>query len=433
VKRAAYTTLSEWKKRSDRKPLIVQGARQVGKTYLIKEFGTNEYENCVYINFEETPDILSLFDNNLSADKLIERISVYSGKKIESSKTLLVFDEIQVCQRALTSIKYFFEQTPQIHLIAAGSLLGVSIGKTVSFPVGAVEFLHLYPMSFLEFLDAFDSSLIKEYLISKADYEPIPEAFHNRLTELMKYYLYVGGMPEVVRHYSKNRDVEAVRHLQKGILQAYERDFSKYATASEAIKISEVWNSIPSQLIRENKKFQYGTVKKGSRASMFANAIEWLRKAGLILIAQAVTTGKLPLMAYTDSSRFKAYLLDCGLLGAMVNLESKLIVTGDKIVSEYNGAFIENLVATQLSLQQDKLYYWRSENEAEVDFVCSKDSKIIPLEVKSGMSSDAKSLRVFAQRYNVDKIYRTSPRNFTSDNDFVNIPLYAAGLFSTIC
>jgi predicted AAA+ superfamily ATPase len=434
MKRAAYADLLTWKNRTAHKPLIVQGARQVGKTYLLKEFGKNEYQDCVYINFEEAPDAASLFQSNLTPTTLIEGLSAFVGRKIRPVETLLVFDEIQICQRALTSLKYFCEQAHDYHLIAAGSLLGIAIGKNSSFPVGKVEFLSMHPMSFFEYLESMDAALLRDHLEKKSDFSPLADALHNRLMEALRYYLFLGGMPAVVDSYVKNRDVQEARRLQKEILDAFERDFSQYSTLSEAIRISEIWRSIPAQLVRENKKFLYSTIRKGGRAAAFESAIEWLRRAGLIILAENLSTALLPLRAYVDQGKFKAYMLDSGLLGALVDIEPKMIVTGDRILSEYNGAFTENYVATELtSGKNEHLYYWRSENIAEVDFVFGKDARILPLEVKSGMSGGIKSLRVFADKFKPPRIYRTSPRNFTMDNDFINIPLYAVSRFPGFC
>jgi predicted AAA+ superfamily ATPase len=430
MKRMAYRNLLQWKSRSDHKPLLVQGARQVGKTYLIKEFGKAEYLDCVYFNFEEMPDAVTLFQSNLTPGPLVESLSAFAGRKINPSTTLMFFDEIQICQRALTSLKYFCEQAPEYHVIAAGSLLGVSIGKNSSFPVGKVEFLDLHPMSFFEYLESMDAALLREHLESKSDLTPLADALHNRLMEMLRYYIFLGGMPAIVDNYVKNRDIQEARRLQKEILDAFERDFSKYSTPSEAIRISEIWQSIPTQLVRENKKFLYSAVGKGARASRFESAIEWLRRAGLILLASNLSTVKFPLKAYVDNGKFKAYMLDTGLLGALVDTEPKAIVTGDRILSEYNGALTENFVATELIAgKTGQLYYWRSENIAEVDFVFGHDSRILPLEVKSGMSRETKSLRIFAAKFKSERIYRTSPRNFTADDDFVNIPLYAIQRF----
>jgi len=434
LKRFAYGDLLNWKKKKNRKPLLVQGARQVGKTYLIKEFGTHEYDEIVYFNFEETPDLISLFQSTLSPQKLIEDLSAFNGKRIIPETMLIFFDEIQLCQRALSSLKYFCEEASEYHIIGAGSLLGVSVGKSSSFPVGKVEFLSLYPMNFFEYLSAMNNDILVEQLHSKRNFDSLPEAIHNKLIDSLRYYLYIGGMPEVVECYRLNQDIEEVRTLQNNILRAYENDFSKYTSTYEAIRVSEVWQAIPSQLVLENKKFRFSQIRKGARSSTFESAIEWLRKAGLIQVVTNLTRAKLPLRAYTDNSKFKAYLLDNGLLGALVDISSKTIVTGDAILSEYNGAFIENFVATELiSSGIEHLYYWRSENIAEVDFVLQDSETIIPLEVKSGLSRRMKGLRIFAEKFKAAKIYRSSPRNFTFDNDFGNIPLYGVSQILNLC
>jgi uncharacterized protein len=430
MERVAYQTLRSWKTDPFRKPLLVQGARQVGKTYLLLEFGRKEYNDYAYFNFEETPELSTLFDRDLTPDKILESLSAYQGKLIRAETTLVFFDEIQACPRALTSLKYFCEQAPQVHVVAAGSLLGVSVGKTSSFPVGKVNFLTLYPLSFLEFAEALGEHHVSALLRSNNTLAPIADLLHDKLTGLLRYYLFLGGMPEVVQNYILTKDLGAARLIQKEILKAFERDFSKYTTPTEAIRVSEIWRSIPTQLARENKKFKYGDVKKNGRASQFESAVEWLRKAGLIYTAHNVTTAKLPLSGYEDHSRFKAYLFDCGLVGAMTDMQSRTIVTGNTIFSEYNGAFVENLVADELARKNDGgLHYWLSEGIAEVDFLMEHDQTILPLEVKSGLNRNIKSLWAYAKKFNSPRVYRTSPRNFECRDEFVNIPLYAIGLF----
>jgi len=430
MERILYKQLLAWKSQANRKPLLLQGARQVGKTYLVKEFARKEYTDCAYFNFEQTPELGSLFDSSLDPGILIESLGAFIGRKIEPGSTLIFFDEIQAFPRALTSLKYFCEDAPGYHIVSAGSLLGVSVGKTSSFPVGKVTFMTLYPMNFFEYLSALGENMLLKLLEEKKLTEPLPEIFHDKLTRLFKYYLYIGGMPEAVQNYINNKDIEQVRRIQKEILGAYERDFSKYSTPGEAIRVSEIWRSIPVQLARENKKFKYSDVIKGGRASRLETAIEWLRKAGLIYIVYNIKTPKLPLLGYTDRSKFKIYLLDPGLLGALLEVPSQVIILGDKLFSEYNGAFIENYVADQLIGHRDAkdIYYWTSDSEAEVDFVLSIAGEIFPLEVKSGLSGRVKSLRVYAAKYHPLKVFRTSPRNFTEDGDLINIPLYAVHL-----
>ncbi|MCX6583361.1 MAG: ATP-binding protein [Candidatus Aminicenantes bacterium] len=430
MERILYKQLLTWKSQANRKPLLLQGARQVGKTYLVKEFARKEYTDCAYFNFEQTPELGSLFDSSLDPGILIESLGAFIGRKIEPGSTLIFFDEIQAFPRALTSLKYFCEDAPSYHIVSAGSLLGVSVGKTSSFPVGKVTFMTLYPMNFFEYLAALGENMLLKLLEEKKLTEPLPEIFHEKLTRLFKYYLYIGGMPEAVQNYINNKDIEQVRRIQKEILGAYERDFSKYSTPGEAIRVSEIWRSIPVQLARENKKFKYSEVIKGGRASRLETAIEWLRKAGLIYIVYNIKTPKLPLSGYTDRGKFKIYMLDPGLLAALLEVPSQVIILGDKLFSEYNGAFIENYVADQLighRYAQD-IYYWTSDSEAEVDFVLSIAGDIFPLEVKSGLSGRVKSLRVYAAKYHPLKVFRASPRNFMEDGDLINIPLYAVHL-----
>jgi uncharacterized protein len=429
MERSAYNKLADWKKSTNRKPLIVQGARQVGKTYLIKAFGKKEYSNFISLNFEQDKKLHSLFEKSLSPDTITENISLYLGKQIIPEDTLLFFDEIQAAPAALTSLKYFYEEAPEFHIIAAGSLLGVSVGKENSFPVGKVNFMNLYPMSFMEFLKASGEDLLEEKLAKISYTNPLPEIVHNKLTDLLKMYLYLGGMPEVVGNYLENKNIEMVRVLQKEILQAYKKDFSKYATKSQAIKTMEFWNVIPGQLAKENKKFMYAEIRKGARSAMFEQTTEWLRGAGLINTVYNLTTPKKPLSAYTDYSKFKVYLHDVGLLGAMLNITSDLIIEPDQLFKEFNGAFIENFVAQELLFYgQEAQFYWTSRGEAEVDFIIESNKNIYPLEVKSGTNRNLKSLRSYADKYHPEKIFRLSPRNLIQSDDFINVPLYAVNV-----
>jgi uncharacterized protein len=423
MKRALYENLIEWKLSQRRKPLLLQGARQVGKTWLINEFGKNEYKHYIYLNFEQTPNLKTLFTNDLSPQKIIENIGLFLGKKVNHENTLICFDEIQNCQEALTSLKYFQEQAPEFHLIAAGSLLGVSLGKMSSFPVGKVNFMTLYPLSFTEYLEAIGEQL----LVEKATVlENLPELLHEKMLELLKMYFFLGGMPEVVVDYIQNRDIKAARKIQNDILKAYQRDFSKYSDPSQALKVSEIWQSVPFQLAKENKKFLYNDVKNTARASTYQQSIEWLKNAGLIHVVYQIRAAKLPISGYTDYSKFKLYILDTGLLGAMLNLSSDIILKPNELFSEYNGAFVENYTCLELmkTVEQD-LFYWSSEREAEVDFVFQWNNDIYPLEVKSGMNRNTKSLRVYAEKYQPKLLFRTSPRNFVNQEEFINIPLYS--------
>ena len=433
MERALYGYLQEWKKSSRRKPLLLQGARQVGKTWLINAFGRREYQNYIYLNFEQNPGLRSLFTGDLAPGQIIHNISLYLGQKIEAANTLLCFDEIQALPEAITSLKYFQEQAPQYHLVAAGSLLGVQVGKTGSFPVGKVNFMTLYSLSFSEFLDAMGEGLLLEQLRNLTAIQPLPELLHEKLLSLLKMFLYTGGMPEVVQNYLDNRDIAEVRTIQQEILEAYRRDFSKYTDASQTQKTAEVWQSIPFQLARENKKFKYSDVRHKARASTFEQTIEWLKNAGLIHQAFLLRAPKLPLAGYADFEKFKIYLHDTGLLGAMLSLSSELIIKPNQLFAEYNGAFIENFVATELIKEMGPdLFYWTSQGLAEVDFILYHKNELFPVEVKSGTSRKTGSLRSYADKYHPRLLLRLSPRNLIQNKEFINVPLYATFALSSL-
>ncbi len=433
MKRTLYKNFLLWKNSSNRKPLLLQGARQVGKTYLVNEFGNNEYSNFIYLNFEQDPDLKTLFSGNLNPQNIINNIGLYISKKINSEDTLIFFDEIQVAPDVLTSLKYFYEKAPDYHIIAAGSLLGISVGKQSSFPVGKVNFMCMYPMTLTEYLTASGDGLLVNELINTQMVEALPKVLHEKLLNKLKIYLYLGGMPEVLQDYLDKEDISSARKIQIEILEAYQRDFSKYTEKSQAIKTSELWQSIPYQLAKENKKFKYGDVRKRARAATFEQTIEWLKNAGLINVAHQIIVPKLPLSGYVDYSKFKVYLLDSGLLGAMLNLSSDIILQPTGLFSEYNGAFIENFVAMELIASGiNNLFYWTSKSDAEVDFVIQSGNEIYPIEVKSGVSRNLKSIRSYAQKFKPEYIFRTSARNFIKDKDFINIPLYAAFLLAKI-
>jgi uncharacterized protein len=426
MKRSAYKQLVDWKRSKNRKPLIVQGARQVGKTYLVNEFGETEYSNYIYLNFEQDSRLETFFSSGFIPETIITNISLYIGKKITPDNTLLFFDEIQAAPKVLSSLKYFQEQAPEFHIIAAGSLLGVSIGKESSFPVGKVNFITIYPMSFIEYMIAFGEDLIVEKISTISNPEPLPDAIHEKLISQFKLFLFLGGMPEVIQDYLINKDIESVRKIQNEILEAYKRDFSKYTEKDQAIKVSGFWNSIPRQLAKENKKFKYNDIRKGARASNFEQSVEWLRKAGLINVVYNISVPKMPISAYADYSKFKVYLHDVGLLAASLNISSKLIISPTEIFNEFNGAFIENFVAQELRFyKNEQLHYWTSKSDAEVDFVIESDNSIFPVEVKSGLNRNIKSLRSYSDKYKPKRIFRLSPRNLIQNNDFINIPLYA--------
>jgi predicted AAA+ superfamily ATPase len=433
MEREFYQKLLQWKDSSLRKPLVVRGARQVGKTYILTEFAKREYEDYVYINFDETPHFASLFNENLDPNRIIRELVIYFKKPILPQSTLIILDEIQECPQALASLKYFCEKKNEYHLATAGSLLGVKLTK--GFPVGKVNFLDLSPLNFFEFLTANGEQELAAMLEVMNDPKPISEIFHNKLTSLLKYYFIIGGMPEAVATYLKTENLEQVRIVQKEILDAYTLDFTKHAPKDDVMKIMTIWDSVPNQLAKENKKFIFSAIRKSARAREFETSLQWLKSAGLIIKANHISTPKLPLDAYSESQAFKVFLLDVGLLGAMSKLDPRIILEGDQLFQEFKGALVENFVAIELHDKYfDELYYWTSEGIAEVDFVISTEHHIFPLEVKAGFSKKKKSLMVYDEKFSREKnaplvLSRASLRNFALDGKLVNYPLYAISLF----
>ena len=428
MKRSLYKELLKWKLNIHKKPLLLQGARQVGKTYLVSQFAENEYKNTYHFNFEKDKQLREFFTGTLKPEDIIQKLSLFIGKKIIPEDSLIFFDEIQVEPNILLSLKYFCEDAPEYNIIAAGSLLGVSIGKTVSFPVGKINFLTLYPFSFIEFLNGIGESLLAEHLEKNVELKPFDIPIHEKLLSLFADYLYIGGMPEAVQSYVDDGTVFRARKIQIEILKAYERDFSKYSTPAQAIKTLSVWNSIPLQLAKENKKFQFGIIKKGARFATYESSLEWLKNAGLINVANNIKVPKLPLSAYAEQHKLKLYLLDTGLLGAMLEIEPATILNS-RLFSEFKGIFIENYIAIELKSNEfTKLFYWTSKSEAEVDFILKINETILPVEVKSGMDRRKKSLQVYDSKYNPANIIRFSPRNFEVNGKFINLPLYAVSL-----
>jgi predicted AAA+ superfamily ATPase len=433
MKRDIYHDLLEWKESSLRKPLILQGARQVGKTYILKEFGKNEYSDIAYFNFEEDTTLSSFFKEKISPKKIIEKLSIYLEKDILPEKTLIIFDEIQSSPATLTSLKFFHEDANQYHIATAGSLLGIKVGQSAPFPVGKVNFLNLYPFSFGEYLDGIDKSRLRQLLESITTLVPIEQGFHNELMENLKMYYFIGGMPEAILRYKRDGDLKKVRIVQNEILTAYTMDFSKHTTKPEAIKISNTWNAIPGQLAKENKKFKFSEISKNARARDYSESIQWLVDAGLVYQCFNIKTPKLPLSGYREDNIFKLYLLDTGLLGAMLRLSPKTIVEGNRLFSEYNGAFTENYVAQELIANiQKELYYWSSGNTAEVDFLVPYDEQVFPLEVKAGINTKKKSLKIYGEKYNTTALSRATLRNFKQDGKICNYPLYAIFHFPKI-
>jgi predicted AAA+ superfamily ATPase len=420
-------SLKKWKAKKGRLPLIVYGARQTGKTWLVNEFGRTEYDNLVYINFENDRRIASFFDDNISPKRLLPLISAALNQKIEAGKTLLFFDEVQSCERALTSLKYFCEEAPQIHVVAAGSLLGIAVNReNSSFPVGKVESLTLYPMTFDEFLAALGrEALIPEIRSCYAKDEAMPRGLHDELMELYKLYLITGGMPAVVGDYIQNRNLAGVRSIQNEIMNNYIADMAKYALSAESVKIRACYDSIPMQLAKDNRKFQYKVVKSGGSAALFGVSIEWLRFSGIALRCQKVANAEMPLAVHADLGSFKLYMSDTGMLTQKSGLEAGLILSPLETHSRFMGAVAENYTAAALTASGHPLYYWQSDNTAEIDFLLQKDGRVVPIEVKAGPHIKSRSLSVFRERYKSELAIRISAKNFGFENGIKSVPLYA--------
>ena len=422
--RYAMENLREWKNRKNRKPLIIEGARQVGKTWLMKEFGRQEYTNTVYINFDSNSRMADLFSADLDITRILRGIEIYTGKKINSEDTLIIFDEVQEVPKALSSLKYFYEDAPEYHVICAGSLLGIALHGGTSFPVGKVEFMKLFPMSFREFLTATGKEQYVE-LLEQKDYQMI-SSFKQIYIDALKEYYYVGGMPEAVLSYSQAHDLEDVRNIQNMILAAYEQDFSKHAPVSIVPKIRMVWNSIPSQLAKENRKFIYGLLRKGARAKDYETAIMWLIDCGLIHKVSRITTPNLPLKAYEDLKAFKLYLVDIGLLGALAGLKQSALLDGNDMFVEFKGALTEQYVLQQLVTDPDIgiYYYTNDRGNCEIDFLIDDGNKVIPLEVKAELNLKAKSLKTYREKYSPEVAVRTSMADYKENDGLVDMPLY---------
>ncbi len=424
MKRNAISELYKWKDSSDRKPLIMLGARQVGKTWLMREFAREAYKNSVYVNFEDNEILKELFVNDFDIQRIVGAIQWSTGVTVDEN-TLIILDEIQEAPRGITALKYFAENAPQYHIIAAGSLLGIAMHHNDSFPVGKVDFMHLYPLSFFEFLDAVGESRMVDLLRAK-DWELIT-AFRTKFEERLRQYYFVGGMPAVVSSFVGDRNPEKVRTIQKNIIEAYERDFSKHAPAIEVPRIRMVWNSIPSQLAKENKKFIYGAVKEGARAKDFELAIEWLKDAGLVHKVNRCKKAQLPLKAYEDFSAFKMFLSDIGLMGAMSNVPAQSIMDGNALFSDFKGALTEQYVLQQLITDSSlSIYYWSADNSrGEIDFLLQDKEKIIPVEVKAEENLQAKSLKAFVERNPGLKGVRLSMSPYRKQDWLTNYPLYS--------
>ncbi|MCD8106129.1 MAG: ATP-binding protein [Lachnospiraceae bacterium] len=419
--------LKSWKEDPERKPLIIRGARQVGKTWLMKEFGASCYEKCAYISMDENEVMEAVFRDAFDIDRIVGALQIEAGFRIEPENTLIIFDEVQEIPRALKSLKYFYENAPQYHIIAAGSLLGVALHEGTSFPVGKVDFCDLYPLDYEEFLSALDEEGMSGLLRSK-DW-PLITSFKSRYMDYLKLYYYIGGMPEAVASYVKNRDLKKVRSIQNRLLAAYENDFSKHAPSEIVTRIRMLWQSIPTQLARENKKFIYGLIREGARAREYEVALTWLTDCGLAYKVNRIKKPDYPLRAYQDFQAFKLFVVDIGLLGAMSRLNAKIILEGNRLFEEFKGALTEQYVLQQLKTDpENDIFYWTAENgTAEIDFLVQTEEDIIPIEVKAEENLQAKSLKLFSRKYSVGKAVRISMSDYREQDWMVNLPLYAMG------
>jgi predicted AAA+ superfamily ATPase len=425
-------SLLQWKENPSKKPLIIRGARQVGKTWLMKEFGKTAYDHTVYINFDANEPMRELFMGGLDVERLILGLELYAGLKIDPTNTLLIFDEVQEVPQALTSLKYFNENAPQYDILCAGSLLGIALHQGTSFPVGKVSFLDLYPLSFHEFLMAMGKEQFVS-LMKQRDFA-LATVFRQEYVDYLKYYYYVGGMPEAVEAFAAHKDFGAVREIQRRILDAYEQDFSKHAPSEVVPRIRQLWNSIPSQLAKENKKFIYGLIKEGARAKEYEYALLWLSDCGLVHRVYRVSAPNLLLKAYEDMKAFKLFMVDVGLLSCMTRLRQDVLLDGNALFKEFKGALTEQYVLQQLKTVPDLgVYYWTNErNTSEIDFLLDTGEAVVPLEVKAETNLQSKSLKAFAEKYKPSLSVRSSMSDYKRDGWLLNLPLYAIGSMKII-
>lgn len=425
--RKILENLKEWKKSDTRKPLILYGARQIGKTYTMLEFGQSEYANVAYFNFENNKDLGNVFEKDFNPVRIINELSVLKSISIFPEKTLVIFDEIQACEKALTFLKYVNENANEYHLIAAGSLLGLALNRgNYSFPVGKVDTMNMYPMTFEEFLIALgEKQLINMIADAMDNFSPLSEPVHNKALELYRIYLLVGGYPEVVMRYIEKKDFDFVRAVQGNIADAYISDMAKYSTPSDTIKAIAAYNSLPSQLAKENAKFMYSVIGSSARAKDYESALQWLSAAGVVIRCNKVTEGNMPLKIYEDILSFKMYYSDVGLLSMKVGIPADNVIHDLNISDKMRGMLAENYVAQELTVLGITPYYWASDNQAEVDFVIQKEEYVIPIEVKSADNVRAKSLGIYRGKYNPEFCVRVSAKNFGFENGIKSIPLYA--------
>lgn len=430
--RMAMENLLAWKQSRRRKPLIIEGARQVGKTWLMKEFGRQAYGDTVYINFDSNARMAELFASDLDTKRLVLGLELYAGRKIDPENALLIFDEVQEVPRALAALKYFCEDAPQYHIVCAGSLLGIALHRGTSFPVGKVDFLKLYPLSFQEFLMAIGKKQFSE-LLDQQDFSMIT-SFRETYADALKQYYFVGGMPEAVESFAENQDFNEVRQIQKRILAAYEQDFSKHAPNEVVPRLRMLWNSIPAQLAKENKKFIYGLVREGARAKDYETALLWLSDCGLVHRVSRVNAPGIPLRAYEDMKAFKLFVLDVGLLGCMTGLHQRTLLDGNALFAEFKGALTEQYVCQQLKTLADLelCYYTNDRGSCEVDFVVDTGGRVMPLEVKAETNLRAKSLKTYREKFSPELAIRTSMADYRKEDGLVNLPLYAIGQIGSL-
>lgn len=426
IKRRALQGLIDWKVKKDRKPLVLQGARQVGKTWLLKYFGNNYFDDIAYFNFDRQGELKQFFETTKDPKRIIQNLALVHGRAILPEKTLIILDEIQECNDALNALKYFCEETPEYAVACAGSLLGVAMSRDKSFPVGKTEFMQIYPISFSEFLSEAEPKLF-EYIENLDKIEEIPDVFFNPLTEKLKMYYISGGMPEAIISMLEIQNISSTQDVLQNILNSYSLDFSKHVENKDIQKINYIWNSLPSQLARENKKFLYQTVKSGARARDYEDALQWLINAGLAYRVFLSEKPSLPISAYDDLSAFKIYLPDVGLLRRLALLDPIAILEGNRLFTEFKGALTENFILESLVNQFEGFpRYWKSGNTAEVDFLVQHENAIIPIEVKSDENVKSRSLNVYRQKYNPEISVRYSLRNLQIKDGLINIPLFLA-------
>lgn len=425
MERTLIHELLAWKEKENHKPLILKGVRQCGKTYLLKDFGNRYYDNVAYFNFEETDSLISVFEKDYDTKRIILELELFLGRSIKPDTTLIILDEIQECGRALTAMKYFCENAPEYHIVCAGSLLGIALQQQLSFPVGKVDFLTLYPMSFSEFLRACGSETLADYIENFKKGDTVPEPIGDKLTTFLRQYYITGGMPEVVSTWQKTNNIEEVERVQQNIINSYELDFAKHAPTRDFPKLTAIWRSIPEQLAKENTKFIFSHVKKGWRSKDLEDALEWLIAAGLVYKVCKIEKPFIPLSSYADDSSFKLYMADIGILRKLSKLPYEVVLDATPNYKEFKGSLTENYVLCELVKSVDEtLYYWSSGNTAEVDFILQSASEIVPIEVKSERNVKARSLAEYRKKYTPKYSVKTSMKNETKGEEVLNIPLY---------